>query len=206
MDLARQLVESGAADCVLALGFEQMQPGALRSHWTDRPSPFDRFDELCDEINPYPDVPLALRYFGGAGKEYMDRYGTGPELFAQVLANLIKNALHALVSASTALCPGDLRLTVSVRHRRGRIVVADGGVGIPNELQSRIFEPFYSTQAGAGNGLGLSFCKNVVEDAHGKLTVHSQSGKGAVFTIELPLDRSETPFRPSAPLSPDPCH
>ena len=88
----------------------------------------------------------------------------------------------------------------------GLIVVADAGVGIPNELQSRIFEPFYSTQAGAGNGLGLSFCKNVVEDAHGKLSVHSQSGKGAVFTIELPLDRSDAPTRPPAPLSPDPCH
>lgn len=90
--LARQLVESGAAECVLALGFEQMQPGALRSQWTDRPSPFDRFDELCDEINPYPDVPLALRYFGGAGKEYMDRYGTGPELFAQVRAKASRHA------------------------------------------------------------------------------------------------------------------
>ncbi len=108
--LARQLVESGAADCVLALGFEQMQPGALRSQWTDRPSPFDRFDELCDEINPYPDVPLALRYFGGAGKEYMDRYGTGPELFAQVRAKASRHAeknpfalLRRVVSAEEVL-------------------------------------------------------------------------------------------------------
>ena len=51
--LARQLVESGAVDCVLALGFEQMQPGALSGQWTDRPSPFSRFNELCDEIAPY---------------------------------------------------------------------------------------------------------------------------------------------------------
>lgn len=127
-------------------------------------------------------------------------------LFAQVLANLIKNALHAVASASNALCPGDLRITVSTSSRRGRIVVADDGVGIPGELQSRIFEPFYSTQAGAGNGLGLSFCKNVVEGAHGKLSVHSQSGKGAVFTIEMPLDRSEALSSPHAPLTPDPCH
>ncbi|MBL8334629.1 MAG: lipid-transfer protein, partial [Rubrivivax sp.] len=108
--LARQLVESGAAECVLALGFEQMQPGALRSHWSDRPSPFDRFDELCGEINPYPDVPLALRYFGGAGKEYMDRYGTGPELFAQVRAKASRHAeknpfalLRKVVSADEVL-------------------------------------------------------------------------------------------------------
>ena len=92
--MARQLVEAGALDCVLALGFEQMQPGALKSHWDDRSSPFRRFDELCDAINPYPEVPLALRYFGGAGKEYMERYATGPEVFAQVRAKASRHAEH----------------------------------------------------------------------------------------------------------------
>ncbi len=92
--LARQLVASGAVDCVLALGFEQMQPGALKSHWDDRVSPFQRFNALCDDINPYPDIPLALRYFGGAGKEYMDAYGTGPELFAKVRAKASRHAEH----------------------------------------------------------------------------------------------------------------
>ena len=92
--LARQLVESGALDCVLALGFEQMQPGALKSHWDDRSSPFQRFDALCDDINPYPEVPLALRYFGGAGKEYMERYGATPEVFAQVRAKASRHAEH----------------------------------------------------------------------------------------------------------------
>ena len=84
--------------------------------------------------------------------------------------------------------------------------MADEGVGIPGDLQSRIFEPFYSTQAGAGNGLGLSFCRNVVEGAHGRLTVHSQSGKGAVFTIDLPLERTQAPNPQPPPHSSDPCH
>ena len=51
--LARQLIEAGALDCVLAFGFEQMLPGALSEHWSDRPSPFARFDQLCEEINPW---------------------------------------------------------------------------------------------------------------------------------------------------------
>jgi acetyl-CoA acetyltransferase len=89
--LARQLVESGAVDCVLALGFEQMQPGALSGQWTDRPSPFSRFNELCDEIAPY-DVPIALRYFGGAGMEYMERYGVRPNIFAKVRAKASRHA------------------------------------------------------------------------------------------------------------------
>jgi sterol carrier protein 2 len=91
--LGRQLIESGAVDCVLVLGFEQMQPGALTTHWPDRTSPFADFDRLCDEINPYP-VPLALRYFGGAGKEYMDRFGATPSLFAQVRAKASRHAMN----------------------------------------------------------------------------------------------------------------
>ena len=93
--LARQLIASGAADCTLALGFEQMQPGALQTHWPDRPSPFARFDELCAQLRPDgKDVPLALRYFGGAGKEYMDKYGATPELFARVRAKASQHAAH----------------------------------------------------------------------------------------------------------------
>ncbi len=89
--LARQLVESGAVDCVLALGFEQMPPGALTDHWNDRVSPLVLFDELCSEINPY-EIPLTLRCFGGAGKEYMERYNVNPDIFAKVR---VKAGRHA---------------------------------------------------------------------------------------------------------------
>ena len=67
--LARQAVASGAADCVLALGFEHMNPGALGVVFKDRPSPFERFDEATDALVGHGEVPLALRYFGGAGLE-----------------------------------------------------------------------------------------------------------------------------------------
>ncbi len=111
-------------------------------------------------------------------------------LFAQVLTNLIKNALHALASGSSAPSPGDLRVDVGIHHGKGRIAVSDDGIGITHAQQQRIFEPFFSTQAGAGNGLGLTFCKNVVEAAHGRLSVHSEPGLGAVFMIDLPLHPS----------------
>ncbi|WP_300454390.1 lipid-transfer protein [Accumulibacter sp.] len=91
--LARQLVASGALDCVLAVGFEQMLPGALTEHWTDRPSPFARFDQLCEEVTPWQ-VPLALRYFGGAGREYMQRYQVTPELFARVRAKASRHGAN----------------------------------------------------------------------------------------------------------------
>ncbi len=90
--LARQAIEHGVADCVLAVGFEQMQPGALVSHWTDRPTPFDDFDAACDTLVGHADVPLALRYFGGAGKSHMDKYGTELADFAKIRAKASRHA------------------------------------------------------------------------------------------------------------------
>jgi sterol carrier protein 2 len=91
--LARQAVASGAADCVLALGFEQMQRGALKAHWDDRPSAFTRFDDaFIRELGDAGDVPAAPRYFGAAGAAYCARYGMDPKVFAQVS---VKSRQHA---------------------------------------------------------------------------------------------------------------
>ncbi|AXQ29383.1 lipid-transfer protein [Solimonas sp. K1W22B-7] len=90
--LARQAIASGALDCVLALGFEQMQPGALASQFTDRPGPFDRFDDLAAELVGHPEIPLALRYFGGAGLAHMQEYGTRLETFAKIRAKASRHA------------------------------------------------------------------------------------------------------------------
>jgi acetyl-CoA acetyltransferase len=92
--LARQAVESGAAECVLALGFEQMAPGALTAKFTDRPTPFDAFDRETDALVGQPDVPLALRYFGGAGLAHMHKYGTKLETFAAVRAKASRHAAN----------------------------------------------------------------------------------------------------------------
>jgi sterol carrier protein 2 len=93
--LARQAIEGGAADCVLALGFEQMNPGAIGTVFRDRPSPFSRFDAVCDELAAdAADVPLALRYFGGAGREHMQRYGTKLATFAKIRAKASRHAEH----------------------------------------------------------------------------------------------------------------
>ncbi len=90
--LARQAIASGAADCVLALGFEQMKPGALGSVYTDRPSAFEDFDALADELIDAPGIPLALRYFGGAGLAHMKKYGTKLDAFAKVRAKASRHA------------------------------------------------------------------------------------------------------------------
>ncbi|UYO43051.1 lipid-transfer protein [Rhodopseudomonas palustris] len=90
--LARQAIASGAADCVLALGFEQMKPGALGAVFADRPSAFDAFDAAANELIDAPGVPLALRYFGGAGLSHMQKYGTPLASFAAVRAKASRHA------------------------------------------------------------------------------------------------------------------
>ena len=90
--LARQAIESGAADCVLALGFEQMKPGALGTVFDDRPSPFEDFDRAAAAMAGHPELPLALRYFGGAGLAHMNKYGTPLEAFAEVRAKASRHA------------------------------------------------------------------------------------------------------------------
>ena len=92
--LARQAIASGAADCVLVLGFEQMSPGALGSVFNDRPSPFDPFDAVTDELVGMPDIPLALRYFGGAGLSHMKKYGTPFDAFAKIRAKASRHAAN----------------------------------------------------------------------------------------------------------------
>jgi len=91
--LARQAIETGAVDCALALGFEQMLPGALGTHFNDRPTPFDQFNIATEALVGAPDVPLAIRYFGGAGRAHMRKYGTKLETFARIRAKASRHAM-----------------------------------------------------------------------------------------------------------------
>lgn len=85
--LARQAVESGAVEVALAVGFEQMKPGALGVTYTDRTPIMGMHDEVMSrQPDDDPDKPMAARYFGGAGLEYQKRYGAKSETFARVAA------------------------------------------------------------------------------------------------------------------------
>ncbi|MPY80525.1 MAG: lipid-transfer protein [Actinophytocola sp.] len=93
--LARQAVESGAADCVLAFGFEQMRPGALGAIWTDRPNPLDRLNDIVGaERGDYESAPPAPRWFAIAADAYMEKYGAKPETFAAISVKARKHAAN----------------------------------------------------------------------------------------------------------------
>ncbi|MBC2778934.1 lipid-transfer protein [Parasphingopyxis marina] len=92
--LARQAIASGSADCVLALGFEQMAPGALQELYPDRPTPLSRFTAVADQVEGAQSAPMAIKLFGAAGLEYQQRYGADNATFAKVTEKARRHAEH----------------------------------------------------------------------------------------------------------------
>ncbi|MNO58798.1 lipid-transfer protein [compost metagenome] len=93
--LARQAVESGAVECALALGFEQMQPGALKNQWEDRPGAMGKSSAVSELLTADAEgVPMALKMFGGAGREHMQKYGTQMSTFAAIRAKASRHAAN----------------------------------------------------------------------------------------------------------------
>ena len=90
--LARQAIEGGLSECVLAVGFEQMQKGALAAQWNDRTNPLDRHANVMNEEQGVTGAPGAAQMFGGAGREYRWKYGTKRETFAKVAEKARKHA------------------------------------------------------------------------------------------------------------------
>ena len=91
--LARQAVKSGAMDCTLAFGFEEMQRGALGPVYKDREASIERFSLMLDEFD-YPPAPVAIRCFGAAGDYYLKKYAAKAEIFASVSVKSRSHAVH----------------------------------------------------------------------------------------------------------------
>ena len=92
--LARQAINAGV-DCVLALGFEQMRPGAVVVLWDDRPSIFtDHLAALRQTVPEAGDIPSPPFTFGAAGAAYAEKYGTRPETFASISVKARRHAAH----------------------------------------------------------------------------------------------------------------
>ncbi|HUZ18373.1 MAG TPA: ATP-binding protein [Spirochaetia bacterium] len=103
----------------------------------------------------------------------------------QLVLNLILNSIDAVLNG------GLIRVGVHLRQadRAAEVTIADNGYGIPEDIQSKIFNPFYSTKVNKKNtGLGLSICQQIVEAHHGTLTFSSAPGEMTQFTIRLPVE------------------
>jgi two-component system, NtrC family, sensor kinase len=110
-----------------------------------------------------------------------------PVQIEQVLMNLILNAREAMLPGG-----GILKVTASQDAENVHIVVSDTGRGILPEHLASVFRPFFTTKngkdrpTGSGSGVGLAFCKRIVDAHDGEIRVTSQAGQGSTFTIRLP--------------------
>ena len=107
----------------------------------------------------------------------------------QVLINLITNARDASPSPESEI---KIHLRRNTAEDEVQISVQDYGQGIPVEAQERIFVPFYTTKPN-GSGIGLALCKQIVNQHHGYITLHSTVGKGSLFTLCLPRNGLRAP-------------
>ena len=101
-------------------------------------------------------------------------------LMKQALLNLIKNAAAAMEGG------GRLSISTEVLEGEARIIVADTGIGIPEDELGKIFEPYFTTKDN-GTGLGLTVVFKVIREHQGDIAVRSREGEGTVFIITLPL-------------------
>ncbi|MFK8185160.1 MAG: PAS domain S-box protein [Phormidesmis sp.] len=108
-----------------------------------------------------------------------------PSQLNQVVMNIVSNAIDAL---STIEQP-KITIATQVQNGNALITIADNGSGMPDSVQDRIFNPFYTTKpVGKGTGMGLSISYQIVTQKHGgELTVTSAPGQGTAFRIEIPL-------------------
>jgi signal transduction histidine kinase len=161
------------------LGFAR-NTSALRSR-TDLASVVDEVLVLCEKDLSKHRIQVEKKFNGRPSAEVV------PAQIEQVLLNLIINARQAMPRG------GRLKLEVreNPRLRMVELKVADTGVGIPPERLRLIFEPFYTTKepdnnGHGGTGLGLSVCRQIIEQHNGRIRVESLVGKGSTFTVKLP--------------------
>jgi len=159
----------------------------------------------CVDINDVIRTTLkfASQHRGGGDIEkHLELEPDLPPVFAdykqmqQVFLNLVLNAFQSMAEG------GVLSITTGRSRRNSadfvRIDISDTGFGIPPQILEKIFTPFYTTKA-QGTGLGLPICSKLVHLHNGEITVTSNSDKGTLFTVELPV-YTLPPTSPTLPL------
>ncbi|PYR99584.1 MAG: hypothetical protein DMG12_20340 [Acidobacteria bacterium] len=131
--------------------------------------------ELVQTFKAPPSVRIEVDLMDSSPEVWLDE-----RLLRQVLENLVRNGAEAIDG------DGVVRIETDVVDRFFVIRVKDTGTGIAPEIQPKLFEPFFTTKA-HGTGLGLATSQQILFEHNGHLVVESQLGKGATFTLLLPL-------------------
>jgi two-component system NtrC family sensor kinase len=189
LELARKVLDKTVRNCQRASKIMQSMLAVSngQNHQKEdacvKPLVEEAFTCLCrdfakDAITVQTSIPEDLRVF------------CVPVQIEQVLMNLILNARDAMLPGG-----GILKVTAFADAEHIRIVVSDTGRGIRPEDLANVFRPFFTTKTGkdrpagssSGSGVGLAFCRRIVDAHGGEIGVTSQPGKGSTFTIRFPL-------------------
>lgn len=118
-----------------------------------------------------------------------------PSQINQIFLNLIKNASDAIEGK------GDIYIKTFVEGESVVTQIRDTGSGISKEVMDKIRDPFFTTkEVGKGTGLGLSIVDKIIDSHFGELTIESEDGQGATFTVRLPVSRSNEGEQSSSDL------
>lgn len=163
------------------------------------------FDQICKEAvercrkTAPSGLSLDLR---GSSECLVD---CAPLALTQVVFNILKNAENALLESRTS----NAKVLARVRDIRRddqlwvELAITDNGPGMSDEIRHQIFNPFFTTRAGAGTGLGLTLCETIVRQHRGQLSCQSRPGQGTEFILHLPA-RLPSQSRPTDPKMNEP--
>ncbi len=113
-----------------------------------------------------------------------------PGELSQVILNMIVNAVHAIESVSSGdLTKGRITIATKIIDEEIEVTIADTGGGIPEHIQGKIYDPFFTTkEVGKGTGQGLAIARSlIVEKLHGSVNFQTELGKGTTFFLRIPV-------------------
>ncbi|XHH09538.1 MAG: PAS domain S-box protein [Candidatus Bathyarchaeia archaeon] len=130
-------------------------------------------------VNIFENVKVPEKISLTVSIKEIEKIRTDPMLLQRALTNLVTNAVQAMPDGGSLEIKGQLKDNLVI------ITVADTGVGIPEEVKSKLFTPMMTTKA-KGQGFGLAVTKRLVEALKGSISFESEAGKGSKFKITLP--------------------
>jgi len=145
-------------------------------------NPAQIVEEIADLIQPEADrkrINVDVSIGDDLPRVLMDK-----RHIKQALLNLIQNAMAAMPDG------GNLGIAVAATNDELMISVSDTGTGIPEDMLTKIFEPYFTTKK-SGTGLGLTITFKIIKEHSGDISLESKEGKGSTFTIHLPVPQKE---------------
>lgn len=140
-------------------------------------------ESSCQEYSQVYGVNFSLSHSGIRGKLEVDE-----DLMKQLVLNLLSNSKDSMVDSVK-----EVKIECSMDHKYLYLIVSDNGTGICPKVQPKLFKEKVSTKGDKGTGMGLGYCKQIVDSHLGEISLHKSDSQGTSFLIKLPYIKGENP-------------